>query len=101
MNLSIFDNDLPEIISSTETSNLHYTKDDVIISKVQREERLKDLELATVLGNTEHLKVQLFAEAIQGLVKIVARVTSTTDKHVLLVGGCLVPISAIHCVIFS
>ena len=101
MKQSIFDDYFPEIISSAETSKLNYTKEDVIISKEQREERQKDLEFATILGNTEDLKVKLFAEAIQGLVKIEAIITSTTDKHVLLMGGSFIPISAIHCVIFS
>lgn len=57
---------------------------------------MRDLELATTLGNVDHGKITVVFEDDEGLKMVTTTIWATTDTRIILKGGVVIPIARIH-----
>ena len=79
------------------SSNIQFTKEDVLPSIIEKNERLKKLIAAMKLGNNHKQKVRIhFMNVNNQMMEIKAKVWSVTEKYVLLKNSISIPISSIR-----
>lgn len=82
---------------SIHSSNIQFTKEDVLPSLIEKKERLKKLIAAMKLGNNHKQKVRIhFMNVNDQMMEIKAKVWSVTEKYVLLKNSISIPISSIR-----
>ena len=77
-------------------SQIQFKKEDVYVTKFEKQERLKRLIAAMKLGNNHNQKVRInFLNRNDQMMEIKAKVWSVTEKYVLLRNGIAIPISSV------
>ena len=70
------------LIEKEEVSKLSFPPDEVLVSGKEIRERREQLERATVLGNTEHTKVDIIFGTWDGLMRVDTTIWATTEKNI-------------------
>ncbi|MEX1000518.1 MAG: hypothetical protein WDZ35_00235 [Crocinitomicaceae bacterium] len=74
---------------------LHFPKEEVLLSNYDQIQRRKDLEHAILLGNVYQSKVTILFEDIEGVKKVMTTVWGLTDERVILKQNITLPIHRI------
>lgn len=88
----------PIIVSKESIAELTFPNTEVLDKSDLIENRQKELERATTLGNVEHSKIKIIFEDDKGLKQVETTIWATTDKRIILKGGVVIPINRIHLV---
>lgn len=88
----------PIIVSKESIPELTFPNKEVLDKSDLIENRQKELERATTLGNVEHSKIKIIFEDDKGLKQVETTIWATTDKRIILKGGVVIPINRIHLV---
>lgn len=85
----------PRKIEKEEIAQLHFTSDDVLSDKAQKEQRDHALYDAMVLGNTQKQKCKIVFHAAEGDNYVETTIWAVTDKYICLKGGMALLIASI------
>ena len=78
-------------------TEIQFSKEDVLNTILEKNERLKKLVSAMKLGNNHKQKVRIhFININNQLMEIKAKVWSVTEKYVILKNSITIPISSIQ-----
>ncbi|MFT4601030.1 MAG: putative phosphodiesterase [Arenicella sp.] len=83
------------LISKEEIKDLHFPKQDVLVSSFEQILRAKKIKYSTSLGNIFRSKVLIYFEDIEGEKKVETTIWGATDTHAILKGDILIPIHRI------
>ena len=89
-----------ELIEKEDVPKYHCVTYDVLDTAVASAERMAELEEATVLGNTSHVKYKIFFTTTEGVKEVETTVWATTNDTITLKGGVVIPIAAINKITF-
>lgn len=65
-------------------------------SKKEKNQLHKSLHLGMLLGNIYRNKVKIYFESAEGQKMVETTIWAVTDKNVVLKGGVIIPITALH-----
>jgi uncharacterized protein (UPF0248 family) len=84
------------LIEKEKVVELHFPGEEVLKTKEEIQQRRRDLEKATTLGNAHHGKIKIVFEDNSGLKKVDTTIWATTEKNIILKQGVTIPIHRIH-----
>ena len=87
---------IPRHVEKEHIASLRFPVVEVISDHSKQTKRMRDLELATTLGNVDHGKITIVFEDDEGLKMVTTTIWATTDTRIILKGGVVIPISRIH-----
>ena len=87
------------LIEKETINGLKFVQKDVLTHKDEIVHRKKELERAATMGNTDHTKVKLIFNTLDGLKEVETTIWAVTEQYVTLKGDTQVPIHAIKEVI--
>ncbi|UYW02607.1 hypothetical protein K5I29_05335 [Flavobacterium agricola] len=79
---------------------MHFPTTDVLQDKEEIAKRLSDLDKVTILGNGDHIKVELFFEDDSTKYRVDTTVWGVTDARVILKQGIVLPINRIYKIVY-
>ena len=83
-------------IDKYQIGELKFLNTDVIELPFDRQERLRKLRLATILGNIHKHRVRIrFMAQMDQLLETEAKVRTVTEKYVILKNDIMIPISSV------
>ncbi|MCB0479024.1 MAG: hypothetical protein KDC84_12725 [Crocinitomicaceae bacterium] len=85
----------PVVIQKEAIANLMFPKTEVLNSRTEIHDRDEELSRALVLGNSEHLKVRILFEDIEGKKQVETTIWGLTAKEVILKQHVVIPINRI------
>lgn len=80
-------------------ADLFFPVTDVLTDKHEILQRKQDLERAMVIGNTEHVKIEIFFEDDKEQYVTNTTVWAVTPEHIVLKKGVTIPIKRIYRII--
>lgn len=83
-------------IEKENIDGLHFPETDVLTDAQEIRQRKQDLEKAMALGNTEHIKIQIFFEDDKEKLVTNTTVWAVTPERIVLKKGVVIPIHRIH-----
>jgi len=83
------------IIEKEAIANLQFPNEEVLHEIAAQKQRAADLQNVTVLGNAEHIKVEIFFKDATSKYRVNTTVWGVTDIRVILKQGILIPINRI------
>lgn len=86
-------------IEKENIEGLHFPADDVLTDKHEIFQRKQDLEKAMAMGNTEHVKIEIFFEDDKEQYVTNTTVWAVTPEHIVLKKGVTIPINRIYRII--
>lgn len=91
----------PVLIDKEEVLNLKFPDNEILKSNEEIANRKINLERATTLGNSEHIKFKIVFADDKGVKMINTTVWGLTDKLIILKKGAVIPIHRIIDVKFA
>jgi uncharacterized protein (UPF0248 family) len=85
-------------IAKEEIESLKFPAQEVLLTKMEIEQRKAVLHRATSLGNLQKHKVLISFEDSEGLKEVYTTIWAITDNKVLLKAGRLIPVHRIYSV---
>lgn len=85
-----------QLIPKEQVGSLKFPKDDVLTNADDRKKRYRDLQNAMILGNTEHGKLRITFQTLEGTKAVETTVWAATESEVSLKGGVNIPLTAIY-----
>lgn len=86
-------------IEKEDIAKLHFPADDVLTDKHEIFQRKQDLEKAMAMGNTDHVKIEIFFEDDKNQLVANTTVWAVTPEHLVLKKGVTIPINRIYRII--
>ncbi len=86
-------------IEKEDIANLHFPADDVLTDKHEIFQRKQDLEKAMAMGNTDHVKIEIFFKDDNNQLVANTTVWAVTPEHIVLKKGVTIPINRIYRII--
>lgn len=86
-------------IEKEDIAKLHFPADDVLTDKHEIFQRKQDLEKAMAMGNTDHVKIEIFFEDDKNQLVANTTVWAVTPEHLVLKKGVTIPINRIFRII--
>lgn len=86
-------------IEKEDIAKLHFPPDDVLTDKHEIFQRKQDLEKAMAMGNTDHVKIEIFFEDDKNQLVANTTVWAVTPEHLVLKKGVTIPINRIYRII--
>ena len=86
-------------IEKEDIADLIFPTTDVLTDKHEIFQRKQDLEKAMALGNTEHVKIEIFFEDDKNQLVTNTTVWAVTPEHIVLKKGVTIPINRIYRII--
>ena len=83
------------LINKEEIGNLIFPKDDVLLTKEEKKERIKRLDRAMHLGSNK-IKVKIVFSDIEGKKVVDTSIWGLTEHNIILKGTTIIPIRCIH-----
>lgn len=83
-------------IEKENIAGLKFPESDVLTDEQEIRQRKQDLEKAMALGNTEHVKIQIFFEDDKEKLVVNMTVWAVTPERIVLKKGVIIPIHRIH-----
>ena len=84
------------VIPKESVNEYTFIKIEVLVSINDIRQRKIDLNRALILGNAYRRKVKLIFETTKGLCQVETTMWAVTEKNVILKGGKIIPIIAVH-----
>lgn len=88
--------DESQFIKPESLSKLKFTDDDVLKDEAERQQRQRDLQRATVLGNSFKQKVILRLKDYHSKKHLMTTVWHSNSEHISLKGGIVLPVKSIY-----
>ena len=88
--------DESEFVESESIASIKFRKEDVLEGEEARQQRLRDLQKATVLGNSFKQKVILMFKDHKSRKHLMTTVWQISNEHVSLKGGVVIPVKSIY-----
>lgn len=86
-------------IAKEEVFNLLFSKEDVLKTEKEKQDRKEALSNAMVMGNSDKVKCRIIFETTAGTCEIDTTIWHVTDEHIDIKGGAFIPIKSIYKVI--
>lgn len=86
-------------IEKEDIAKLHFPAEDVLTDKHEIFQRKQDLEKAMAMGNTDHVKIEIFFEDDKNQLVANTTVWAVTPEHLVLKKGVTIPVNRIYCII--
>jgi len=86
-------------IEKEDIAKLHFPAEDVLTDKHEIFQRKQDLEKAMAMGNTDHVKIEIFFEDDKNQLVANTTVWAVTPEHLVLKKGVTIPINRIYRII--
>ena len=86
-------------IEKEDIAHLVFPTDDVLTDKHEIFQRKQDLEKAMAMGNTDHVKIEIFFEDDKNQLVTNTTVWAVTPEHLVLKKGVTIPINRIYRII--
>ena len=86
-------------IEKEDIADLIFPITDVLTDKHEIFQRKQDLEKAMALGNTDHVKIEIFFEDDKNQLVTNTTVWAVTPEHIVLKKGVTIPINRIYRII--
>ncbi len=83
-------------IEKENITGLNFPPTDVLTNLQEIALRKQDLEKAMAIGNTDHVKIEIFFEDDKDLLVTNTTVWAVTPEHIVLKKGVTIPINRIH-----
>lgn len=83
------------LINKEDIANLHFPKEDVLLTPEDKKERLKKIERAMYLGNNK-IKVQIIFQDVEGKKVVDTSIWGITEQNIILKGTTIIPIRSIY-----
>ncbi|HEY9083374.1 MAG TPA: hypothetical protein VIN73_08560 [Vicingaceae bacterium] len=83
------------LINKEDIANLHFPKEDVLLTPEDKKERLKKIERAMHLGNNK-IKVKIIFQDVEGKKVVDTSIWGITEQNIILKGTTIIPIRSIH-----
>ena len=85
-----------QLIEKEAIPTLHFPHDDVLTDPAEQEQRRRDADRATSLGNAYHNKVSIYFQTDDGATKCVnASVWAAHEQYITLKSGITLPLRAV------
>lgn len=85
-----------EAIEKEKIAELKFPEEDVLKNEEEKNERWRDLERATTLGNLDKIKFKIYFADDKGNKYTETTIWGLTDKRVILKQGIMIPVSRIY-----
>lgn len=85
----------PMMIQKEAIAHLMFPKAEILNSRTEIDKRNEELSKALVLGNTEHIKVRILFEDIEGQKQVETTIWGLTASEVILKQNVVLPINRI------
>ncbi|MEG0917258.1 MAG: hypothetical protein RSF68_09620 [Myroides sp.] len=86
-------------IEKEDIAKLHFPAEDVLTDKHGIFQRKQDLEKAMAMGNTDHVKIEIFFEDDKNQLVANTTVWAVTPEHLVLKKGVTIPVNRIYRII--
>ena len=86
-------------IEKEDIEHLVFPTDDVLTDKHEIFQRKQDLEKAMAMGNTDHVKIEIFFEDDKNQLVTNTTVWAVTPEHLVLKKGVTIPVNRIYRII--
>jgi hypothetical protein len=86
-------------IEKEDIAKLHFPAEDVLTDKHEIFQRKQDLEKAMAMGNTDHVKIEIFFEDDKNQLVANTTVWAVTPEHFVLKKGVTIPMNRIYRII--
>lgn len=86
-------------IEKEDIAKLHFPAEDVLTEKHEIFQRKQDLEKAMAMGNTDHVKIEIFFEDDKNQLVANTTVWAVTPEHLVLKKGVTIPVNRIYRII--
>lgn len=86
-------------IEKEDVAKLHFPAEDVLTDKHEIFQRKQDLEKAMAMGNTDHVKIEIFFEDDKNQLVANTTVWAVTPEHLVLKKGVTIPVNRIYRII--
>lgn len=86
-------------IEKEDIAHLVFPIDDVLTDKHEILQRKQDLEKAMAMGNTDHVKIEIFFEDDKNQLVANTTVWAVTPEHLVLKKGVTIPVNRIYRII--
>lgn len=86
-------------IEKEDIAHLVFPTDDVLTDKHEIFQRKQDLEKAMAMGNTDHVKIEIFFEDDKNQLVTNTTVWAVTPEHLVLKKGVTIPVNRIYRII--
>ncbi|KAA5538303.1 hypothetical protein [Paenimyroides baculatum] len=86
-------------IEKEDIAKLHFPAEDVLTDKHEIFQRKQDLEKAMAMGNTDHVKIEIFFEDDKNQLVANTTVWAVTPEHLVLKKGVTIPVNRIYRII--
>lgn len=86
-------------IEKEDIAHLIFPTDDVLTDKHEIFQRKQDLEKAMAMGNTDHVKIEIFFEDDKNQLVTNTTVWAVTPEHLVLKKGVTIPVNRIYRII--
>lgn len=86
-------------IEKEDIAKLHFPAEDVLTDKHEIFQRKQDLEKAMAMGNTDHVKIEIFFEDDKNQLVTNTTVWAVTPEHLVLKKGVTIPVNRIYRII--
>ncbi|WKW47163.1 hypothetical protein P3875_03640 [Myroides sp. JBRI-B21084] len=88
-----------KLIEKEDIAHLVFPTNDVLQNKQEILQRKQDLEKAMAIGNTDHVKIEIFFEDDKEQLVTNTTVWAVTPEHIVLKKGVTIPINRIYRII--
>lgn len=85
-----------EPMEKEEVATLVFPHEDVLDDKLAISQRKQDLERASALGNTDHVKIKIYFKDDVANRVVETTIWGVTDQRIILKKGVLIPIHRIY-----
>lgn len=83
------------LINKEDIANLHFLKEDVLVTPETKKERLQKIDRAMHLGNNK-IKVKIIFQDTEGKKVVDTSIWGITEQNIILKGTTIIPIRSIH-----